>query len=100
MRDGRGLVKGDWDRLPHLAPSMTDGWRGLRLGLPQSAFDMTVSAAGVANMTWLGYQLRPVLAPVTLRERPLPVLAKVSLAVLGLLPLAVATRWVARWIAS
>lgn len=27
-RNGRGVVKGGWDRVLHVAPAMTDGWRG------------------------------------------------------------------------
>lgn len=70
---GRGVVLGEGvDRRPHILPSMTDGWRGLRRGLPQSFWDMETSAPGMASLTWLGYQLRPLLAPLTLRAKPLP----------------------------
>ncbi len=87
---GRGVVKGGWDRMPHLAPSMTDGWRGLRLGLPQSVIDLTLASPGMASSTWLGYQLRPLLAPLTLRARPLPIVVKLALAAGAAIPLAIA----------
>ena len=80
---GRGVVLGEGiDRTPHLLPSMTDGWKGLRRGLPQSFWDMETAAPPVASLTWLGHQLRPVLAPLTLRAEPLPAAVKLGL-VLG-----------------
>jgi hypothetical protein len=84
---GEGVVDGGIDRLPHLLASMTDGWRALRRGLPQSFVDLEMAAPGVASSTWLGYQLRPLAAPLTLRCEPLPVSARIGLAagVLGLL---------------
>ena len=36
---------------------------------------------GMASGLWLGYQLRPLLAPLTLRAKPLPTTVKVGLAV-------------------
>ncbi len=32
----RGVVGGGIDKTPHVAAAMTDGWNGLRRGLPQS----------------------------------------------------------------
>jgi len=75
---GRGVVLGEGiDQTPHLMPSMTDGWKGLRRGLPQSFVDMETAAPTSATMMWLGHQLRPLLAPLTLREKPLPASAKI-----------------------
>lgn len=59
---------------------MTDGWKGLRRGWPQSFIDLETSAPGMASGPWLGYQLRPLLAPLTLRSKPLPRSAKLGLA--------------------
>ncbi len=74
---GRGVVLGEGiDQTPHLMPSMTDGWKGLRRGLPQSFVDMETAAPTSATMMWLGHQLRPLLAPLALREKPLPSSAK------------------------
>ena len=36
---------------------------------------------GAASGPWLGYRLRPLLAPLALRGKPLPVPVKVGLAV-------------------
>jgi hypothetical protein len=33
------VVNGGVDRTPHILPAMTDGWNGLRRGLPQSLID-------------------------------------------------------------
>ena len=79
-QDGRGVVKGGTHRTPHLLASMTDGWKGLRKGFPQSAVELELSAPGMASGPWLGYQLRPLLAPLTLRSKPLPPSAKLGLA--------------------
>lgn len=76
----RGEVKGGVDQTPHLLPSMTDGWKGLRRGWPQSFIDLETAAPTVASSTWIGYQLRPLLAPLTLRSKPLPPSAKLGLA--------------------
>ncbi len=78
---GRGTALGGIDRKPHLLSSMTDGWKGLRRGWPQSFTDLELSAPGMASGIWLGYQLRPVLAPLTLRAKPLPPSVKIGLAV-------------------
>jgi len=68
---GRGTVDDGLDRGPHLLPALTDGWRGLRRGLPRSLLDMetTLPLSGVG--LWAVHQLRPILAPFTLRARPL-----------------------------
>jgi hypothetical protein len=93
---GRGVVKGGWDRLPHMAPMFTDGWRGIRLGLAQSYIDLTIAAPGTSTLIWLGYQARPVLAPLTLRAEPLS--GPVKAALVGGLGLAAAllALWVLR----
>ncbi len=79
-QDGRGIVKGGTERAPHLLASMTDGWRGLRRGLPQSFIDLELSMPGAASGPWLGFQLRPLLAPLALRGKPLPASVKFGLA--------------------
>jgi len=78
-QDGRGVVLGGVDRRPHLGATLTNGWPALRRGLPQSAVDLETSVPASALAPWLGYHLRPLLAPLTLRERPLPPAAKVAL---------------------
>ena len=76
---GRGIVAGGIDHVPHLTPSLTDGWKGIRRGLPQSFLDLETAAPGMASGIWLGYRLRPVLAPLTLRARPLPTVVGAAL---------------------
>jgi hypothetical protein len=78
---GRGVVMGGVDSTPHLLPSMADGWKGLRRGLPQSFIDLETAAPTLASGTWLGHRLRPVLAPLALRAKPLPWPVRFGLAV-------------------
>lgn len=78
---GRGTVKGGIHRQPHLLASMTDGWKGLRRGFPRSFIELELSAPGMASLPWLGFQIRPLLAPLTLRGKPLPTSAKIGLAI-------------------
>lgn len=80
-QDGRGVVRGGIHRQPHLLASMTDGWRGLRRGFPRSFIELELSAPGMASLPWLGYQIRPLIAPLTLRGKPLPTEAKIGLAI-------------------
>jgi hypothetical protein len=79
-QSGRGVVKGGAYRLPDLLPAVTDGWRGLRRGLPQSFLDLETASPGAATLTWFGHQLRPLLAPLAHRARPLPRRTKLGLA--------------------
>jgi hypothetical protein len=76
---GRGVVGDGWDRQPHPLAAITHGWRGLRRGLSQSYTDMELSLPSSGTLTWLGYQLRGALAPVTLRAEPLPRAARAAL---------------------
>ncbi len=78
---GRGVVKGGTDRIPHLLSTIADGWTGLRRGFPRSAIELELSAPGMASGPWLGYQLKPLLAPIALRGKPLPVPVKIGLAI-------------------
>lgn len=80
-QDGRGVVFGEGvDRTPHILAAMTEGWKGLRRGLPQSLVDLELAAPGTGAGTWLGYQLRPLLAPLTLRAGADSGLARIGLA--------------------
>ncbi len=69
---GRGEVNGGIDHLVHVLPTITHGWRGIRRGLWQSYLDLETASPGMGSGLWLGYQLRPVLGPLTLRSKPLP----------------------------
>lgn len=89
---GRGVVGGGLDRTPHMAAALTDGWRGLRRGLPQSLTDIETAGPGTGTGTWLGYQLKPLLAPLTLRAAPLPAPARTALAASALAGFALGAR--------
>lgn len=80
-QDGRGVVNEGIDHVPHLLPSMTDGWKGPRRGLPQSLIDIETAGPGTGIGPWLGYQIRLLLAPLTLRAKPLPTPVKIVLTV-------------------
>ncbi|HSF34406.1 MAG TPA: hypothetical protein VLK82_28600 [Candidatus Tectomicrobia bacterium] len=69
---GRGVVMRGIDNRPHFFASITDGWRALRRGLPQSFIDLESSAPMLASGTWVGHRLRPLLAPLAIRTKPLP----------------------------
>lgn len=88
----RGVVSGGIERTPHLLASMTDGWRGLRRGFPQSWLEMDLAMPPMGSATWALHQFRPLLAPVALRGKPLPTAAKIGLAAgaIGLLALGAA----------
>lgn len=93
-REGSGVVRGGMDRTPHLGAAMTDGWRGLRKGAPQSIIEIETSFPTSALGPWLGYQMRPLLAPLTLRAEPLPTQTKVALTAGALVLLALGVqRW-------
>jgi hypothetical protein len=79
-RGGRGVVRSGIDHRPHVLPAMTAGWKGIRRGLPQSAVDLATASPGAVAGLWLGYRMRPLLAPLTLRARPLPWPVRVALA--------------------
>jgi hypothetical protein len=76
---GSGVVNGGIDHVPHLLPMITDGWKGIRLGLPESWIDLLTATPLTGVAIPLGYLARPVLAPVTLRATPLPPSARVAL---------------------
>lgn len=71
-RDGRGVIYGGRELRPHMMPVITDGWRGLERGMPQSVEDMQKAVPGMASLLWAGCQLKPMLAPMTLRATPAP----------------------------
>ncbi len=81
QKAGRGIVGNGVDRTPHMLASLTDGWKGLRKGLPQSLTDIETAAPTLGVSAWLGHQLRPLLAPLTLRDTPLPAPVKAGLTI-------------------
>ena len=78
---GRGTVLGGIDHTPHMLATLTNGWKGLRRGTPQSYLDIETAAPGMGSGIWLGYHMRPLLAPIALRAQPLPVSAKIAIGI-------------------
>ncbi len=77
---GRGMVSGGIDLVPHLLSTFTDGWRALDRGRPQSAEDLSRALPGSVGLLRLGRLVRPVLAPLSVRGRPLPGTIQAALA--------------------
>jgi hypothetical protein len=71
QQDGLGIVMGGLSRYPHVGAAVTDGWKGLSRGLPQSLIDMETSLPGSGVGTWLGHQIKPAIGALTLKSRPL-----------------------------
>ena len=80
---GSGVVLGGVDRRPHILHAVTDGWKGIRRGAPRSVLELEAALPGSAIGPWLGFQARRVLAPVALRDTPLPLAARIGLAAGG-----------------
>lgn len=76
-QDCRGVVGDGYDRVIHLWPALTVGWRGIERGLPDSYRDLQRAVPGSGSLLRLGYRMRPLLAPMTLRTTttPMPVRA-------------------------
>ncbi len=71
--DGACVVRGGIDRKPHVMAYMVNGWPGLARGLPQSYFELEKTIPGMARSIRMGYKLKPMLAPIALRSKPLPI---------------------------
>ena len=82
-KGGHGVVHRGTQRRPHLGPAITDGWRALQRGAPQSVDDLMRAAPGSPLVVWLGHLARPVLAPATMRARPLSRRARLAIALGG-----------------
>ncbi|MFN3648110.1 MAG: hypothetical protein ACK47B_00910 [Armatimonadota bacterium] len=87
-QDWQGVVRGGLLRRPDMVPILTEGWPALERGLPQSYLDLELAAPGSATLSWLGYQLRPVVQPAARAVTSLPAPARVGLAI-GAIGLAV-----------
>jgi hypothetical protein len=77
---GRGLVDGGRNKVPQVLPMLAGGWRGLERGAPDSVADMLKTVPPGPPLLWLGSRLRPLLAPLARREKPLPWAVKLALA--------------------
>lgn len=86
----RGKVPHSLDRMVHMLGASTYGWRGPARGGNVAVHDLIQGAPPLAANLWLGKMMRPVLAPIAGRAKPLPAGAKLAIAAgaLGLLALA------------
>jgi len=75
----RGVVLGGISRAIRPLAAITDGWPAIQRGLPQSAAELEAAVPTLASGPFVGYQLRPLLAPIGLRATPLPIPARMAL---------------------
>jgi hypothetical protein len=80
QQKNRGVVLGGISRAIRPLAAITDGWRALQRGWPQSAVELEAAVPTMASAPFVGYQLRPLLAPIGLRATPLPIPARLALA--------------------
>jgi hypothetical protein len=78
-RDGRGIVAGGIDRIPHLFASFVDGYPGPRRGGRRAVLEYDLAGLGAGTLSFLGSKAKPLLAPLALRATPLPMTAKLAL---------------------
>lgn len=78
-RGGTGVVRGGLDRAVRPLPALSEGWRGLRRGLPDSIADLEKMSPGAGAIMRLGYRLGPALRPLSQRAAPVPAWAKWAL---------------------
>jgi hypothetical protein len=69
-QDGRGVVLGGIDRLPHGLAALADGYRGPRRGGIRGVVELDLSGAGAGMLCRLGNLAKPLLAPIALRAAP------------------------------
>lgn len=80
---GSGVVRPGVSRRPQVGPTVTDGWRAIQRGAPQSARELNRLLPGSSAVLRMGRRLRWLLAPITLRSAPIPRSVSVTIA-LGL----------------
>jgi hypothetical protein len=78
-QDNRGVVLGGISRAIRPLAAIIDGWPAIQRGLPQSAVELEAAVPTMASAPFVGYQLRPLLAPIGLRATPLPIQARMAL---------------------
>ncbi len=84
-RGGRGApVAGGTGRMPHLAGPMAFGWPAIRRAGDTAVRDVALKAPPLAGMLAGGHLLRPLLAPLARRTRPLPPVLRVGAALAAL----------------
>ncbi len=75
---GLGDIPHADDSMPHMLATMAYGWDGVRRGGEVSTQDLWKGAPPMAANLWLGSHMRPLLAPLARRGRPIPTGAKLA----------------------
>ncbi|MBW3631363.1 MAG: redoxin domain-containing protein [Gemmatimonadetes bacterium] len=74
---GRGVVPEGDDSIPHMLGPTAFGWDGIKRGGEVSVRDVW-SAVPMATNLWLGNKIKPILAPLASRGRPVPTGVKLA----------------------
>lgn len=75
---GRGVIEHADDSAPHMFGPMVFGWDGVRRGGETSTRDLWKGVPPMAANLWLGNQMKPLLAPLAGRGRPVSAAAKIA----------------------
>lgn len=75
---GRGPIEDADDSMPHMLATTTYGWDAIERGGEVSTHDIWSGAPPMAANLWLGNQLKPLLAPLASRGKPLPTGVKIA----------------------
>lgn len=78
QQGGRGPISGADDSMPHMLGPTTFGWEGIARGGEVSTGDIWKGAPPMAANLWLGNQMKPLLAPLAARGRPIPTGVKLA----------------------
>jgi hypothetical protein len=75
---GRGVIPRADDSIPHMLGPMVFGWEGVQRGGDVSTRDLMKGAPPMAASLWLGNQMKPLLAPLASRGKPIPAGVKLA----------------------
>jgi hypothetical protein len=78
QQGGRGAIPDADDSMPHMLGPMVFGWDGIERGGEVSTHDIWKGAPPMAANLWLGNQMKPLLAPLAGRGKPLPTGVKIA----------------------
>jgi hypothetical protein len=78
QQGGRGAIPDADDSVPHMLGPMTFGWDGIARGGEVSTHDIWKGAPPMAANLWLGNQMKPLLAPLAARGKPISTGAKIA----------------------
>jgi hypothetical protein len=78
QQGGRGAIAHADDSMPHMLATTTYGWDGIKRGGEVSTHDVWTGAPPMAVNLWLGDQMKPLLAPLAGRGKPIPTGVKLA----------------------